>query len=123
MDGRPYDGGVDEPQIDRTTLGVLDVLLDGFERNIDVHGWLIMKALGRSGPAVYRSLDRLEEWGWVESRWETLAPGEDRPRKRYYRIVADRVEAARSRVRAQSRPAPSRLRPRFGLMTRRLAAR
>lgn len=116
----PYDCGMSGPQLDHTTLLVLGALLDGFEQNVDMHGWRIMKHVGRSGPRVYRSLDKLEEWGWVETWWESLRPGEQRPRKRFYRIAADRVEAARSRVTGEARPVRPLL-PRFGLGASRAA--
>jgi DNA-binding PadR family transcriptional regulator len=110
-----------EPQLDHTTALVLDALLDGFDKSVEMHGWRIMQHVGRSGPRVYRSLDKLEEWGWVETWWESLLPGENRPRKRYYRIAADRVEAARAQLmagRGQVKPA---LRPRFGFSVTRSA--
>lgn len=103
-----------EARLDPTTLLVLGALLDGFDQKVDMHGWRIMQHVGRSGPRVYRSLDKLEEWGWVETWWESLRPGEKRPRKRFYRIAADRVEAARSRVVAEPSPAGRSLRPGFG---------
>ncbi|MEU8813685.1 helix-turn-helix transcriptional regulator [Actinoplanes sp. NPDC048796] len=104
------------PELDLTTALVLDALLDGFDKNVEMHGWRIMQQVGRSGPRVYRSLDKLEEWGWVEARWESLRPGEKRPRKRYYRIAADRVEAARSRLAAGRGRAEPALRPKFGFV-------
>jgi DNA-binding PadR family transcriptional regulator len=110
-----------EPQLDHTTALVLDALLDGFDKNLEMHGWRIMQRVGRSGPRVYRSLDKLEEWGWVETWWEPLPPGENRPRKRYYRIAADRVEAARSRLMAERGHAKPALRPKFGFTVPRSA--
>jgi DNA-binding PadR family transcriptional regulator len=109
-----YDYAMTGPQLDATTLLVLGALLDGLEQDVDMHGWRIMHHIGRSGPRVYRSLYKLEEWGWVETWWETLRPGEQRPRKRFYRIAADRVEAARAHVlarRPRGRPA---FKPSFG---------
>jgi PadR family transcriptional regulator PadR len=103
-------------QLDSTTVLVLGALLDGLDQGVDMHGWRIMQHTGRSGPRVYGSLDRLEEWGWVETWWETLRPGESRPRKRFYRLAADRVEAARSAVDIRLRKGRPTLRPRFGFL-------
>jgi len=35
---------------------------------------------------LYRALDRLQKMGKLESRWEELPPGENRPRRRYYKL-------------------------------------
>jgi len=79
-------------------IDVLSLLLQAWEDRTEVHGWLIMKSVRRSGPAVYRVLDRLENAGWITGSWESLPPRQDRPRRRYYRLTAEGVEAARQRV-------------------------
>jgi DNA-binding PadR family transcriptional regulator len=110
-----------EPVLDPTTLGVLNALLDGLDHDEDLHGWLIMRRVGRSGPRVYRSLDKLEEWGWLETWWESHPPEETGPRKRFYRLTADKVEAARSRTTADATRRSRALLPRFGLGSPRTA--
>jgi DNA-binding PadR family transcriptional regulator len=102
------------PQLDGATAAVLDVLLTAWDQKAELHGWEIMHRTRRPGPSVYRALDRLERAGWITATWEVLKGGEQRPRVRYYRITADKVEAARAQrdhsVRAGVRP----LLPRFG---------
>ena len=39
---------------------------------------------------LYRALDRLQKMGILQNRWEELPPGENRPRRRYYRLIADK---------------------------------
>ncbi|MGV9374506.1 PadR family transcriptional regulator [Nonomuraea sp. NPDC003707] len=50
---------------------------------------------------VYPILARLEQIGWVESRWEDPEThvAEGRPRRRYYRITPGGAEQAREAVR------------------------
>ena len=36
---------------------------------------------------LYRALDRLQKMGILQNRWEELPPGENRPRRRYYRLI------------------------------------
>ncbi len=72
----------------------------------EFHGYAIAKLMrDREGAkrltghgTLYRALDRLDEGGLVESRWEDpqLAADEGRPRRRLYRITAlgERASAA-----------------------------
>src|SRR5688500_15112122 len=91
------------PRLDGATTAVLDVLLDAWDQRTEVHGWQIMHRARRSGPSVYRALDRLEDSGWITATWEILGSGEQRPRLRYYRLTADKVEAARAHVEHHAR--------------------
>ena len=75
-------------------VDVLALLLQAWEDGTDVHGLMIMRSVRRSGPAVYKVLDRLEDRGWIDSHWEVLEPGEKRPRRRYYRLSASGAESA-----------------------------
>lgn len=102
------------PRLDGATAAVLDVLLEAWDQKAELHGWEIMHRARRSGPSVYRALDRLEEAGWVSTTWEALPRGEQRPRLRYYRITADKVEAARAHLHQYSRDTMRRFRPQFG---------
>lgn len=62
-----------------------------------------MKQTKRSGPTVYGVLERLEEWGWITGTWEDLSAGENRPRRRYYRLTPNgRIEA--QKLVAERRP-------------------
>jgi PadR family transcriptional regulator PadR len=102
------------PRLDGATIAVLDVLLNAWDQKAELHGWEIMHRSGKSGPSAYRALDRLEESGWITATWEVLKGGERRPRLRYYRITADKVDAARAHVEQRSRDGLQRLRPQLG---------
>jgi DNA-binding PadR family transcriptional regulator len=94
------------PPINGATLDILGLLLQAWEEKTEVYGWLIMKSLRRSGPTVYRALDRLEDAGWITGSWESPPPPGNQPRRRFYRLTAEGVEAARAeRV---PRPTPAR---------------
>jgi DNA-binding PadR family transcriptional regulator len=101
-------------RITRPAVVVLAVLLDAYSQGKELHGYAIMKMAWLGGPAVYRSLDRLEDAGFTDARWEELPPGADRPRQRYYRLNEAGAAAAREIV-AQHRPDllehPRRVRP------------
>lgn len=107
-------------RVTRQLVLVLAVLLDAYGRNEELHGYAIMKLTHLSGPSTYRNLDRLEDAGLVEVRWEDLPPGEDRPRRVYYRLNPAGGAAARAIVEerrpdlleAPPRPVPA---PRPGL--------
>jgi DNA-binding PadR family transcriptional regulator len=81
-------------------LDVLALLLQAWEDKIEPHGWQIMRSVRRSGPAVYRALDRLEGAGWITASWEVLPAVQQRPRRRHYRLTAAGVEAARAQLTA-----------------------
>lgn len=114
--------GMAAPRMSSAMVDVLTLLLQAWEDETDVHGWLIMKSVRRSGPAVYAVLDRLEDAGWVTGVWEKLGPGEQRPRRRFYRLTGAGVEAARERRPVPATQVPGRLRPQpgFGLVALRL---
>jgi DNA-binding PadR family transcriptional regulator len=52
---------------------------------------------------LYKALARLTDQGLLESWWEELDEGGQRPRRRFYRITAA-GQAARSRAAAQAAP-------------------
>lgn len=93
--------------IERVTKPLLDVLeafLEATEDNHrELHGWAIMKAVARSGPTVYGVIDRLEDAGWIEGRWEERNPQPNKPRRRLYHLTPDGLESARGLL-AQRRP-------------------
>jgi PadR family transcriptional regulator, regulatory protein PadR len=84
-------------------LDVLQVLLDAYIRDEELHGYAIMRKAGLHGPSTYRCLDRLATAQLVEARWEILPLGDDRPRRRYYELSPDGVAVAR-RLLAERRP-------------------
>jgi PadR family transcriptional regulator, regulatory protein PadR len=75
-------------------LDVMEVLFRAFDDDVEVHGWALIKATRRSGPTVYGILDRIEDAGWVSARWEELEPGQNRPRRRFYRLTRAGAVAA-----------------------------
>ena len=103
-------------------LDVLELLCHAFDARAEVHGWAIMKATKRSGPTVYGVLDRLEDRGWVEARWEDQHPDANTPRRRLYQLTPTGKIEARSLLaerrpealrRPRPRPHPQRLQPGF----------
>jgi PadR family transcriptional regulator PadR len=113
-------------RVTRQLLDLLTVLLEAHLRDEELHGYGLMKRTGLSGPSTYRGLDRLEDARLVDARWEDLPPGDDRPRRCYYRLNPSGVEVARKLL-TERRPdvvarlgqVPSRLAPvpRSGLST------
>lgn len=79
----------------------------------ELYGIEIGEAAGLMSGTVHPILARLEGAGWVESRWEDVAPtAAGRPARRYYRITgtgAQRAEVALLRARS---PRLERLTPR-----------
>jgi len=55
-------------------LDLLEVFLQAFSEDAELHGWAITKATKRSGPTVYGVLDRLEDTGWITGHWEDQHP-------------------------------------------------
>lgn len=86
------------------TLDVLSALLgaDGFE----LHGWAIIKTTQRSGPTVYKILERFTAAGLVTARWETEHPDGNKPRRRFYTLTPNGVVHARALL-AERRPETS----------------
>lgn len=74
-----------------------------------------MKQTKRSGPTVYRVLDRLEDDGWVTAEWEDLPSDATRPRRRLYQLTGEGVPAARALL-AERRPAALKPRPALGFL-------
>jgi PadR family transcriptional regulator len=102
---------VDGPvRVTNPLLDVLEMLLEAFDNGKqELHGWAIMKAVGRSGPTVYGVLDRLEDADWITSRWEDRNPQPNKPRRRFYRLTPTGAVSA-ARLLTARRPDP-RYRP------------
>lgn len=119
-------------RVTRQLLDLLAALLDAHLRNQEVHGYALMKRTGLSGPSIYRGLDRLEDANLVDARWEEMPPGDERPRRCYYRLNPSGVVIARKLLaerrpevlagmgRTRLQPAPG-LRMAFNNLFRRLA--
>ena len=85
-------------------------------RDKEFHGYEIAKHLSAAGDAkllvaygtLYRALGRLEEMGFLESRWEDpqISADENRPRRRMYTltalgatVVSDATKASKAKAR------------------------
>lgn len=83
------------PRMTLTTQLVLKALL---ERPLEErYGLEICSAAGLPSGTIHPILARLEQVGWVESRWEEGSASEKgRPRRRYYRLTQDGAQQART---------------------------
>lgn len=85
------------PRMTSQTQMVLRQVL--VEPNREWYGLEVVQATGLPTGTVYPIITRLEQAGWITSRWETPAEqAEDRqprPRRRYYRLTEDGVEITR----------------------------
>jgi PadR family transcriptional regulator, regulatory protein PadR len=102
------------PRMTIPTQRVLAALLDDPER--ELYGIEIGEAAQLRSGTVHPILARLEGVGWLASRWEDIDPqAEGRPARRYYRLTAEGVAAARGALARAYRPEPvRRLRPQVG---------
>ena len=87
-----------EPRITGPTLKVLAALLGG--PRDELAGSEIARVAKLASGTLYPILMRLEEAGWLESRWEVEDPKAlGRPRRRYYRVTGIGARKARDAVR------------------------
>lgn len=71
----------------------------------ELYGAEIGGAAGLPSGTVHPILARLEGVGWLESRWEEIdIRTAGRPARRYYRLTASGVEAAREALARAYRP-------------------
>jgi PadR family transcriptional regulator PadR len=104
------------PHANDATLDVLEALMGPDD---ELYGLKIARLAGRKTGIVYPILAQLEEWGWVDSRWEREERDDRGPRRRLYRLSLDGLGAARellldrrSAIRQRTdRPATRRPRP------------
>lgn len=98
---------------------ICDAALDLRERGADTfHGYELAKTMRRVPGAplmtafgtLYRALARLEQMGFVESRWEDPAPDHNRPRRRLYTLTAAGATAADAARQAAAASAGKRAR-------------
>jgi DNA-binding PadR family transcriptional regulator len=74
---------------------IIDIIRKAHEQGEEeVYGWEIAKTLDNGWHltaygTLYRALNRLVDMGKLEYRWEEISPDENRPRRRYYRLVSD----------------------------------
>jgi PadR family transcriptional regulator PadR len=90
--------GSHKPRITAQTLKVLAILMSRTQGEIS--GAEISRSTKLASGTLYPILLRLEEAGWVESRWETENPHElGRPRRRFYQATGVGLKEARSAFR------------------------
>lgn len=83
------------------TRSVLQVFL--YDPAGEHYGLDIATVTGLKSGSLYPILGRLEDNGWVTSRWEDIEPtDEGRPRRRYYRLTPDGIAMAKGAVQATS---------------------
>lgn len=102
------------PRMTLPTQLVIRTLLS--EPTREMYGLEICAAAELPSGTIHPILARLEQAGWLKSRWEDVDPSEKgRPRRRYYRLTSDGVElACTALARAStSSAAVARLRPRL----------
>jgi PadR family transcriptional regulator, regulatory protein PadR len=80
----------------------------------EMYGLQICQEAGLPSGTIHPILARFEGLGWLESRWEDVAPSaEGRPRRRYYRLTQDGAERTRTALaQATTSTAALRLTPR-----------
>lgn len=71
-------------RITTPTLMVMQAIAQGYDG--DVYGLLISQETGLGTGTIYPILERLEEAGWIEGRWEGEQPS-GRPRRRFYKLT------------------------------------
>ena len=90
--------GASEPRLTQQTLKVLGTLMSGQTRELS--GAEIAKLSKLSSGTLYPILYRLEEFGWLDSRWEVGDPAMlGRPRRRYYRVTGEGAKRVQEVVR------------------------
>jgi PadR family transcriptional regulator, regulatory protein PadR len=91
------------------TLLVLQALMRDPGR--EVYGLELSEETGLLPGTAYPILLRLENEGWVTSRWEDIDPAaEKRPARRYYRLTASGATLASAAIASAPRPARAALR-------------
>jgi len=92
---------------------ILQALANGYQ-----YGFDIMDITGLPSGTVYPALRRLEETGFVDSKWEKplIAQREQRPPRKYYVLTPDGEEALaeavkRYRLLESLLPHPSKIKP------------
>ena len=75
-----------EPRMTLQTLRALNAFVAGSEHELS--GADILRTSGLFSGTLYPILMRLEDAGWLRSRWEEIDPSDvGRPRRRFYRLT------------------------------------
>lgn len=95
--------GTPTPRMTIPSRLLLEALLADPTR--EMYGAEVGAVAGLPSGTVHPILARFEGLRWLESRWEDIDPrAEGRPARRYYRLTADGVQAARSAIARAQRP-------------------
>ena len=91
------------PRMTLQTQLVLRLLLDAPDH--EMYGLKVIQESALPPGTVYPLMQRLEQAGWVESRWEEGEPAErhGRPPRRYYRLTREGATRARNALELASR--------------------
>jgi DNA-binding PadR family transcriptional regulator len=83
-------------QLGYATIAILRAVRDGYGYGTD-----IMERTGPPSGTVYPTLSRMDERGYLRSRWEKRekADAERRPRRRYYRLTTSGEQALNAALR------------------------
>jgi DNA-binding PadR family transcriptional regulator len=91
------------------TLLILQALLR--DPACELYGLELAEETGLLPGTAYPILLRLENEGWVTSRWEDIDPhAEKRPARRYYRLTASGAAQASAAIAGARRPSHAALR-------------
>jgi PadR family transcriptional regulator PadR len=93
------------------TATILNAVSNGY-----LYGFDIVDITGMPGGTVYPALRRLEDAGYLMSKWENerTAHADNRPRRKYYELTRagrDALAAAMKRFRLLEQTALTRMRP------------
>jgi DNA-binding MarR family transcriptional regulator len=89
----------------RVTAATLDVLgIFVSDAPSDQHGFNLARRARRPTGTIYPILMRLEEMGWLESRWDEDTPA-GRPRRRLYHLTEAGLAGATALLQARGHPA------------------
>jgi len=89
---------ISEPRLTTQTLKVLGLMMTGASGELS--GAEIGRATGLLSGTLYPLLLRLEQAGWLESRWESETPHElRRPRRRLYKMTGLGIRKSKSAFR------------------------
>lgn len=92
--------GLNQPTVTTQTLKVLVALMSSGQ---ELSGAEIARSTELASGTLYPILMRLEEAGWVRSRWEAEEPSKlGRPRRRLYEVTALGARKARAEFRKLS---------------------
>jgi PadR family transcriptional regulator PadR len=81
----------------RITVVMEEVLLEFLKSpTSEIYGWDICLQTGYPTGTIYPLLVRMEQAGWLRSRWEECDPSTaGRPRRRYYQLTEKGLEVGR----------------------------